>query len=160
MAPDDDSVGVMERVVAESQIRELATDYARGADHHDGALVASLFLEGGVLEVVHVNSPPRRIQGREAIATGIATLEKWEATTHFLGQHVVQLHQDRATGEVHCQAHHVHVTETGRMVRSLWIRYKDDYAKRDGRWFFATRRVLVDWSEERPAPPETPAVLS
>jgi len=37
------------------------------------------------------------------------------------------------------------------MVASL--RYLDRFAKQDGAWLFAERRLLVDWTETRPSVP-------
>jgi hypothetical protein len=30
------------------------------------------------------------------------------------------------------------------------IRYLDEFVKQDGQWFFAERRLMVDWTETRP----------
>src|SRR5216683_1318918 len=32
------------------------------------------------------------------------------------------------------------------------IRYLDELVKQDGRWLFAERRLMVDWTETRPSP--------
>jgi hypothetical protein len=62
---------------------------------------------------------------------------------------ILTLSDDRATGEAYCLAHHVTVDgRKGRlMVASL--RYLDTFAKIDGAWLFAERRLYVDWIEER-----------
>jgi hypothetical protein len=39
------------------------------------------------------------------------------------------------------------------MVASL--RYLDTFAKIEGRWYFAERDLVLDWSETRPSPPGT-----
>jgi hypothetical protein len=33
------------------------------------------------------------------------------------------------------------------------IRYLDEFTKRDGDWYFAERRLMVDWTETRPSTP-------
>ena len=33
------------------------------------------------------------------------------------------------------------------------IRYLDQFAKQDGRWLFAERRLMVNWTETRPSTP-------
>jgi len=40
----------------------------------------------------------------------------------------------------------VHSTEAS-------LRYLDTFAKMDGSWYFAERKLLVDWSETRPSTP-------
>ena len=32
------------------------------------------------------------------------------------------------------------------------LRYIDQYAKLDGRWYFAARDLIVDWTETRASP--------
>jgi hypothetical protein len=39
------------------------------------------------------------------------------------------------------------------MIASL--RYPDAFAKIDGSWYFAERKLLLDWSETRPCSPGT-----
>ena len=76
-------------------------------------------------------------------------LKTYEATTHFNGQSTVELDGDHATGESYCLAHHVsaHGSERSLMIAS--IRYFDKFTKVDGAWYFAQRRLLVDWIEAR-----------
>ena len=33
------------------------------------------------------------------------------------------------------------------------VRYLDELVKLDGAWFFAERRLMVDWTETRPSTP-------
>jgi hypothetical protein len=35
----------------------------------------------------------------------------------------------------------------------LFIRYEDSFAKCDGRWRFAERKLIIDWSDRRPSQP-------
>ena len=139
---------------AEHAIRALVAAYARGADRHDGAAVAQVFLEDGILETSHTGRGRHRIRGRAAIARAINSLTRWEATTHFLGQHVIEFDGDHATGELYCQAHHLERASNGRYVRTLWIRYQDEYTEVDSAWYLRHRLLIVDWSEYRPAPAE------
>jgi hypothetical protein len=47
-------------------------------------------------------------------------------------------------------AHHISAGDGGRrtiMIAS--IRYLDEFAKRDGEWYFAERRLMVDRTETR-----------
>lgn len=147
------SPDALTELLDEQRIRALAVAYAGGADRRDGAAVAALFVEDGLLEVRPVTGEPRRLEGRDAIATAIASLSRYLCTTHFLGQHAVALDGDQATGEVYCQAHHLIDTDQGRQNRTLWIRYQDRYVRSGEGWRIATRCLQTDWSELRPAPP-------
>jgi len=94
--------------------------------------------------------PSQELNSREALAPVFADLNRYDATTHFVGQSTVfTLDTNRATGEAYCLAHHV-ATEGGK--RSLMIaslRYLDTFAKIHGAWLFAERLLYVDWLEQR-----------
>ena len=61
----------------------------------------------------------------------------------------------RATGESYTIAHHI-VSEDGeRKIMVASLRYLDTFAKIDGSWYFAERKLLLDWSETRPSTPGT-----
>ena len=133
-------------------IRELIDAYAHCADSRDAKGQMALFTSDARF-VVFMDSkakdPSQELHGREALAPVFDHLNVYEATTHFNGQSTVMIDGDRATGETYCLAHHVS-TEGGR--RSLMIasiRYLDIFAKQGGQWFFAERKLLVDWIETR-----------
>ena len=42
-----------------------------------------------------------------------------------------------------------------RKVMIASLRYLDTFAKIDGSWYFAERKLLLDWSETRPSTPGT-----
>ena len=77
-------------------------------------------------------------------------LNKYEATTHFMGQSTVVLDGDRATGETYCIAHHVSASEGKRTLFIAFLRYYDVFAKVEGKWLFAERKIMVDWTDTRP----------
>ena len=39
--------------------------------------------------------------------------------------------------------------DDARMIMVASLRYLDDFAKVDGRWYFAERKLILDWSETR-----------
>nr|WTB34870.1 nuclear transport factor 2 family protein [Streptomyces sp. NBC_00830] len=52
----------------------------------------------------------------------------------------------------HCLAHHLSVGEDRqRTLMIASIRYLDQFVKQDGAWFFAERKLMVDWTETRPS---------
>jgi hypothetical protein len=69
---------------------------------------------------------------------------------HFNGQSTVELDGDRATGLSYCVAHHVSVEGNKRSMMVAQIRYRDTFTKHDGKWLFAERKLMVDWTETRP----------
>lgn len=48
-------------------------------------------------------------------------------------------------------AHHLFEEHGRRKLQVMAIRYYDDFVREGGRWFFAARRLIVDWSETRPS---------
>jgi hypothetical protein len=137
-------------------IRELIEAYAHCADRRDAKGQMSLFTADTHF-VVYMNAkdptPAMDLHSREALAPVFADLNKYEATTHFLGQStILTLTGDRGTGEVYCLAHHVTLDGGKRRLMIASLRYLDTFVKRDGSWLFAERRLYVDWMEERALP--------
>jgi len=134
-------------------IRELVEAYAHCADRRDAKGQMSLFTADTHF-VVFMNAkdpkPSMELRSREALAPVFADLNKYDATTHFVGQSTIfTITSDRATGEAYCLAHHVTVSGTKRSLMIASLRYLDTFVKMDGTWLFAERLLYVDWQEER-----------
>jgi hypothetical protein len=134
-------------------IRELVEAYAHCADRRDAHGQMSLFTADTHF-VVYLNAkdptPSQELHSREALAPVFADLNKYAATTHFVGQSTIfTLTKDRATGEAYCLAHHVTVDGEKRRLMVASLRYSDTFVKMDGAWLFAERLLYVDWMEER-----------
>ena len=134
-------------------IRELVEAYAHCADRRDAEGQMSLFTADTHF-VVYMNAkdptPSHELHSREALAPVFADLNKYDATTHFVGQSTIfTLTNDRATGEAYCLAHHLTVDGDKRRLMIAALRYYDTFAKVDGDWLFAERLLYVDWIEER-----------
>ena len=134
-------------------IRELVEAYAHCADRRDAKGQMSLFT-ADMHFVVFMNAkdpkPSQELRSRAELAPVFADLNKYDATTHFLGQStIVTLTAHRATGEAYCLAHHVTVDGGKRRLMIASLRYLDTFVKSDGDWLFAERLLYVDWLEER-----------
>src|SRR5580658_7873940 len=134
-------------------IRELVEAYAHCADRRDAKGQMSLFT-ADTRFVVYMNAkeptPSQELHSRAALAPVFAELNKYDATTHFVGQSTIfTLTGDRATGEAYCLAHHVTVEGGKRSLMLASLRYLDTFVKMDGAWLFAERLLYVDWMEER-----------
>jgi hypothetical protein len=134
-------------------IRELVEAYAHCADRRDAKSQMSLFTADTHF-VVYMDAnepkPSQDLHTREALAPVFAELNKYAATTHFVGQSTIStLTGDRATGEAYCLAHHVTVDGGKRRLMVASLRYLDTFVKIDGGWLFAERLLYVDWLEER-----------
>jgi hypothetical protein len=134
-------------------IRELVEAYAQCADRRDAKGQMSLFTADTHF-VVYMNAkdptPSQELHSREALAPVFADLNKYAATTHFVGQSTIfTLTGDRATGEAYCLAHRVTVDARKRSLMLASLRYLDTFVKMDGAWLLAERLLYVDWMEER-----------
>jgi hypothetical protein len=95
-------------------------------------------------------TPSQELRSREALAPVFADLNKYDATTHFVGQSTIfTLTSDRVTGQADCLAHHVTLDGAMRRLMVASLRYLDTFAKIDGAWLFAERLLYVDWLDER-----------
>ena len=94
----------------------------------------------------------RRTRGTHAV---FDDLNRYEVTTHFNGQSTVAIDGERATGESYTIAHHLFTEDGNRMIMVASLRYLDTFAKIDGSWYFAERKLLLDWSETRTSTPGT-----
>ena len=104
--------------------------------------------------VVYMNArdptPSQELHSRAALAPVFAELNKYDVTTHFVGQCTLfTLTESQGTGEAYCLAHHVTVDGGMRRLMLASLRYLDSFVKIDGSWLFAERLLYVDWLEER-----------
>ena len=134
-------------------IRELIEAYAHCADRRDAKGQMSLFTADTHF-VVYMNArdpkPSMELHSRDELAPVFGDLNKYDATTHFVGQSTIfTLTDDRATGEAYCLAHHVTVNDGKRRLMLASLRYLDTFVKIDAAWLFAERLLYVDWMEER-----------
>jgi ketosteroid isomerase-like protein len=134
-------------------IRELVDAYAHCADRRDAKGQMALFTDDTHF-VVYMNAkdptPSMELHSRDSLAPVFADLNKYDATTHFVGQSTLYtLNGGRAIGETYCLAHHVTVNGDKRRLMVASLRYHDTFVKTDGEWLFAERLLYVDWLEER-----------
>ena len=133
-------------------LRELFDAYAHCADRRDAEGQKALFTADTVFAVYmdgDGSEPTYILHGREALTPVFDDLNRYEVTTHFNGQSTVTLDRDRATGESYTIAHHVYTEDGDRKIMVASLRYLDTFTKLVGRWYFAERKLILDWSETR-----------
>jgi hypothetical protein len=87
---------------------------------------------------------------REDLAPVFDELNKYEATTHFMGQSTVVLDGDRATGETYCIAHHVlHLRGNGLFLLLLFVILMSSQKSRESGFLPSARSWLIG---QTPAP--------
>ncbi len=133
-------------------IRELVDAYAFCADTRDAEGQKALFTDDTHFVVYMAGEGTDAtddLRGREALTPVFDALKAYEVTMHFNGQSTVALDGDGATGETYCLAHHVSSTDGERKLMIAALRYRDTFAKTEGTWRFAERRLYVRWIETR-----------
>jgi uncharacterized protein (TIGR02246 family) len=134
-------------------IRGLVDAWARHADRREPDQQAALFTEDGTVTVYmgepDSSEPVQVLTGRAELAEAFRALRRYDATTHFNGQHTVTVDGDRAAGETYCLAYHLWTSDGQRTLMIMSIRYLDVFARQDGRWLFAERQLITDWTDRR-----------
>ncbi|MGB7663780.1 MAG: nuclear transport factor 2 family protein [Nitrososphaeraceae archaeon] len=108
--------------------------YAHCADRRDAKGQMSHFTKDAYFVVfmdAKSEKPSMELNRRENLAPVFDELNKYEVTTHFMGQSTVVLGGDRATGETYCIAHHVLASEGKRTLFIASLRYYDVFAIHD-----------------------------
>jgi hypothetical protein len=140
-------------------LRELFDAYAQCADRRDATGQKALFTDDTVFAVYMDGADSDAsyvLNGREALTPVFEDLNRYEVTTHFNGQSTFDLDGERATGESYTIAHHLYTKDGERRIMVASLRYLDTFAKIDGTWYFAERKLILDWSETRPSTPGAP----
>lgn len=133
-------------LASKQEIAELSMRYMRGLDRLDAALIASVFHDDA-----RVNYGFFQGSARDFVGFAQRALGGHLANHHLIGQVLIELDGDTATGEVYFQAFHRIVED--RAEKDLFIagRYVDRYERRDGAWKIAFRAEVNDWARTEPA---------
>jgi hypothetical protein len=133
-------------LASKQEIAELSARYMRGLDRLDRALLASVFHEDA-----RVNYGFFAGSAKDFVEFAYGALVGHLANHHMIGQVLIELAGDTATGEVYFQAFHRIVD--GGAEKDLFIagRYVDRYERRGGVWRIAFRAEVNDWARTEPA---------
>jgi hypothetical protein len=134
-------------------IRNLVDQYAYCADTRDAQGQMALFTEDTrfiVFMDAKAPEPTQVINKRADLFPVFDNLNTYRATMHFNGQStVLQLNDNTATGITYCIAHHQTINNGVQKLMIANIKYHDSFVKQNGKWFFAERKLMVDWIENR-----------
>lgn len=132
--------------LAKQAIFELSCRYMRSLDRLDAELQHTVFHDDATVDYGFFKG-----SARDFVDFAQNTLQDHLANHHMLGQALIDVDGDHATGEVYFQAFHK-IVEAGQ-EKDLFIsgRYVDRYEKRDGIWKISFRAEVNDWSRTEPA---------
>jgi 3-phenylpropionate/cinnamic acid dioxygenase small subunit len=138
----------LRELLEKQAIAELLYAYAEGIDRRDHELLETVFAEDCQLHYGAYDHPARVLS------------DTWRAdqpspflmTHHLYGNIVVRFHgADRARSVTYFFAQH-RARHQGRIMDEMVRgRYLDRLKKSDGRWRFAERTIVFDWSKITPA---------
>lgn len=131
-------------------ILDLVQEYSHCADRRLIDQHLSLFTADARF-VIHMqgagSEPTHVIDGRDNLKPYFQIVDNYQVTQHFLGQCTVVLGRDSASGETYCTAYHVYIEDGERKLMTAHLRYLDKFAKINGAWKFAERKLYIDWIE-------------
>jgi SnoaL-like domain len=139
-------------------LSRLVDAYADAVDRRDTAALVELFTPDGRLRVQAEDGPVQSSFEGTALADLLGTVAGYDRTFHHVGGRVFEGAGEgedvRASGRIHCLAHHYQRTANGPVDLVMMIRYLDRYDRTlEGSWLIADRQVVVDWTELHPAHP-------
>ena len=137
---DPDAMHVL---VAKDAVHRVVCDYIRGQDRLEPAIQLSAFHPDAYVDCGVFAGDPA---GYVAFAQG--ALANYEASHHLLGQIVIDVEGDRATGEVYFIAWHRLGTGDAAMDVIISGRYIDEYEDRGDGWKISRRREIMDWGRK------------
>jgi SnoaL-like domain len=131
----------LQRLVDESQIRQVLARYGRAIDSLDFGLLRSCYWPGAIDEHGLYNGPvePFIELLQERLPNDIST-------DHFLGASLIEIDDDTAWVETHAIGRHRSPAETGEPLRDrqFFLRYADRFERREGEWRIAHRIVVYE----------------
>ena len=131
-------------------ISHLIDAYAEYADRRDAFGQMALFTTDAHFAVYMDSTstaPSQERYGRESLALVFENLNMYQPTTHSNSQSTIKLSGLRATGETYCVAHQVLEQNDLRSLMIASIRYIDTFEKVQDAWYFAERKLVVEWIE-------------
>lgn len=133
-------------LAARRDIAAAAARYMRGLDRLDPVLQRTAFHDDAVIDCgLMKGTADEFVDFAQGLLAGMG------ATHHLLGQSLVSVEGQTASGEWYFQAWHSTKGDDGQ-PRDLFIsgRYLDDYACRDGDWRIVRRVLVTDWVKDDP----------
>lgn len=135
-------------------LRELAYRYARAADRRDYQSFRTIFTPDGRVAgfagAPGEGDPLYEMVGHDAICQGMQGLERYSTTFHFVGNQLVEIDGDAASGETYCVAHHLYDQDGVRMNYTMFIRYQDRYQRTEAGWRLRERLLWLDFGRHAP----------
>lgn len=128
-------------------IRELLYRYCRAVDRRDFAALGALYHP----EAIDDHTPYFCGPAHEFIARLPGIMASNRITTHHITNTLITVDGEQAEGEICTLVYHLQDSTDGPRELLVGGRYLDRYVHGASGWQFMHRRIVMDWSELRPA---------
>ncbi|OPG02613.1 nuclear transport factor 2 family protein [Microbispora sp. GKU 823] len=140
---------MLQELADRAAIVDAVIAYATAVDTRDWERLGALFTDDACWEY---SGSGERLLGPDAIVARISTsVERFDATHHLNGNHVVAVHHDAAEHTCYYQAQHVRLGLPDGEKFLGGGRYDDRLRRTPDGWRFTHRRIISVWSVGNPA---------
>ncbi|CAB3792678.1 hypothetical protein LMG28688_03591 [Paraburkholderia caffeinitolerans] len=130
---------------ARHALYDLACRYAQAVDRRDWAQLTEMFVPDAQL-----SGPAFMFGDRDAIVAGLRGIERYDTTQHHIHNQLLAFEGNDATAETYCIAQHVYTVDGVKRKLDWGMRYHDRCVFDGSAWRFASRSLLVDWTQDLP----------
>ncbi|MBI1182228.1 MAG: nuclear transport factor 2 family protein [Alphaproteobacteria bacterium] len=136
-----------QRALDHIDIYTCMSRYCHGVDRCDLEVLKSAFWPDG-----SCNYSDQDLDAMTWAENCVAGISQMERTLHTIGNHLIEVDGDKATGETYCLAYHLLKNEKGELTDMLvGGRYLDHFEKRGGEWRIKSRYYVMDWNHNIPS---------
>lgn len=130
------------QIEARSAVQELFATYCERMDLHDFEGFSQLFAEDGTFDATYMGCPTGRPAIRDFIAGIVPTKGEGPQRKHIMTNIIVEADGDTAQA----RSTFILVREAqDQIIIAAAGRYEDELVRRDGRWLFKVRKLLIDF---------------
>lgn len=135
----------LREAIDKQAIREVCMLYCRAVDRLDEEVLPRIFHDDATVAYGTYDGPTSGF-----IDNTFAHILTMERTFHCLGNQLIEVDGDSATGEIYVFAY-ISEMDDGELMDTLLVgRYLDRYERRDGVWKIAHRAFIMDWNQIQP----------
>ena len=140
--PDDE----LRDAIDKQAIREVCMRYCRAVDRLDEDELPHVFHDDATVTYGTYDGPTTGF-----IENMFGHIKTMERTFHCLGNQLVEVDGDKATGEIYVFAYISEIVE-GETIDTLLVgRHLDRYERREGVWKISHRAFVMDWNQDTPS---------
>jgi hypothetical protein len=142
---------VLQELADRAAIRDVMIRYARGLDRRDFDMVRSCFTSDA-----YADYRGRAASGIDNIVRNLSRIDRFQGTTHFMGDQLIDIQGDTADVETYAIDYLLYTLEGTQYMSTGGLRYNDKFMRQDGKWLVHHRVMYVDWRRNEPIDQASP----